>query len=242
MRIMTFNIQHALDYKNKIIDFNLFISKIKYFAPDICGLNEVRGEGPVEGYTDQTNAIADGLGYNRYFGEAIKVKGTSPYGNALVTSHPIKSSETILIPEPAKEYEFDENSARNYFERRCIIKAVIDVDGSDLCVLVTHMGLSDIERKNAVTTLCEIIDKTEMPLVLMGDFNATPDDLVLNPLYERLSDTNVKSVNPSVSTYPSYSPEIKIDYIFYRGLNCVRAQTIEEIISDHYPIFADFEF
>ncbi len=242
MRIMTFNIQHALDYKNQTIDIDLFISKIKQYGADICGLNEVRGDGPVEGYTDQTNAVADGLDYNRYFGEAIKVKGTSPYGNALVTSYPIKSSETILISEPSDEYKFDEDGDLIYYERRCIIKAIVDAHGKDLCVIVTHMGLSDIERKNAVAALCKIIDDIEMPLVLMGDFNTTPDDKVLSPLFDRLSDANLKSVNPSVSTYPSYSPEIKIDYIFYRGLDCIRAETVEEVISDHYPIVADFEF
>ena len=242
MRIMTFNIQHALDYLNQKIDIELFVEKIKKYGADICGINEVRGDGPLEGYTDQTNSIGDGLGYNRYFGEAIKVKGTSPYGNAFFTSYPVKSSETILIPEPAEDYEFDENSERKYFERRCIIKSVIDVNGKDLCVLVTHMGLSDIERKNAVQILCEMIDKIEIPLVLMGDFNTTPDDSVLAPIYERLSDTDSKSFSPAVSTYPSYSPEMKIDYIFYRGLDCIGAQTVEEIISDHYPIIADFEY
>ena len=242
MKIMTFNIQHALDYINQKIDVDLFIEKIKYYGADVCGINEVRGEGPLDGYTDQTNAIADGLGFNRYFGEAIKVDGTSPYGNALVSSYPIKSCETILIPEPSKEYKFDKNGELVYYERRCIIKSVIDCNGKDLCVLVTHMGLSDIERKNAVSSLCEIIDKINIPLVLMGDFNTTPNDAVLAPLYDRLTDANVKSVNSSVPTYPSDSPEIKIDYIFYKDINCVSSHTVEEVISDHYPIIADFEY
>lgn len=239
---MTFNIQHALDYINQKIDIELFISKIRHYNPDFCGLNEVRGDGPLEGYTNQTNAISDGLGYNRYFGEAIKVGGTSPYGNAFVTRYPIKSSETFLIPEPSDEYKYDEDGDLAYYERRCIIKSVIDCNGKDLCVLVTHMGLSDIERKNAVNSLCDIIDNIDIPLVLMGDFNTTPDDSVLTPLFERLSDTNNNSQNPFVSTYPSYSPEMKIDYILYRGIKCVSAKTVEEVISDHYPIIADFEY
>jgi endonuclease/exonuclease/phosphatase family metal-dependent hydrolase len=242
MKIMTFNILHALDFVNQKIDIDLYVEKIKHYGADICGLNEVRGEGPVEGYTDQTNAIADGLGYNRYFGEAIKVEDTSPYGNALVTLYTFKSCETILIPEPSEEYKYDEDGEVGYYERRCVIKAVIDCGGKDLCVLVTHMGLSDIERRNAVSLLCEMIDDIDIPLVLMGDFNTTPDDAVLAPIYERLIDTNQKSINPDVSTYPSNSPEIKIDYIFYRGINCVSSQTIEEVISDHYPIIADFEY
>ncbi len=243
MRIMTFNIQHALDYKNQKIDIDLFVSKIKHYGADICGLNEVRGEGPLEDYTDQTNAIADGLDYNRYFGEAIKVKGTSPYGNALVTSYPLKSCETILIPDPEVfVYESDEDGNPIHYESRAMIKAVVDVDGKDICVIVTHMGLYDAERRNAVATLCKIIDDVEIPLVLMGDFNTTPDDEVLSPLFERLSDTNLKSLNPTVLTYPSYGPFKKIDYIFYRGLDCIHAETVEEIISDHYPIIADFAF
>ena len=98
MKIMTFNIQHALDYKRQVIDTDFFVDAIKKYNPDICGLNEVRGEGPVEGYTDQTKAIGDGLSFNRYFAEAIKVEGTSPYGNALVSKYPIIKSETIKIP------------------------------------------------------------------------------------------------------------------------------------------------
>lgn len=97
MRIMTFNIWHAPDYKNQKIDIDLFARKIKQYGADICGLNEVRGEGPLYGYTDQTNNIADSLGYNRYFGEAIKVKGTSPYGNAIVTKYPFKFVYSLIL-------------------------------------------------------------------------------------------------------------------------------------------------
>lgn len=243
MRIMTFNIQHALDYKNQVIDIDLFAEKIRKYGADICGLNEVRGEGPVEEYTDQTNAIADRIGFNRYFGEAIRVEETSPYGNALLSSYPLISCETVCIPDPEVfVYEYDEDGDLIHYESRCIIKAVVDVDGKELCILVTHMGLYNSEQKNAVSTLCRIIDETDIPLVLMGDFNTTADDEVLLPLYERLSDTDLKAKITAVNTYPSDSPIKKIDYIFYRGLNCVHAETVEEIISDHFPIIADFEF
>lgn len=243
MRVMTFNIQHALDYKNQVIDIELFVDKIQHYGADICGLNEVRGEGPLAGYTNQTEAIADGLGFNRYFGEAIKVGGTSPYGNALVSSYPIISCETFLVPEPETfEIEYDEDGDPIHYERRGIIKAIVDVDGKRLCVLVTHMGLYDIERRNAVGELCKIIDEIELPLILMGDFNTVPEDDALAPLYERLADTTDKSVKKCVSTYPSDSPGKKIDYIFYRNLICLSSETVEEIISDHYPIIADFDF
>ena len=236
MKIMTFNIQHALDYKNNIINTELFSDAIKKHNVDFCGLNEVRGEGPLDGYTDQTNAIGDGLGYYRYFGEAIKVHGTSPYGNAAVSRYPFKSVETIKIPDSELHDEINRDGEPVHYESRCIIKAVLETVKGDICILVTHFGLAQSERENAVKTLCDIIDKTEMPIILMGDFNTEPDEEILAPLFTRL-----KGVDTAKPTFPSYEPEIKIDYIFFKGLECTYSETVEEIYADHFPIIAEFE-
>lgn len=235
IKVMTFNIQHCLDYQNDKIDVDLFINSIKEINPDICGLNEVRGEGPIDGYTDQTNALGDGLGYNRYFAKAIDVQGTSPYGNAFVTKFPVKSAETVAVPDPIFKYEIGK------YESRCVLKAVADVGGKDLLVLVCHMGLALGERKNAVKEICKIVDSTDMPLILMGDFNALPDADELKPLFERLNDTDSLAEESGKFTFPSYRPNIKIDYIFYRNLKCTGVKTVQKVISDHYPIVAEFE-
>lgn len=235
IKVMTFNIQHCLDYLNDKIDIDLFVNTIKNINPDICGLNEVRGEGPLDGYTDQTNALGDALGYNRYFAKAIDVEGTSPYGNAFVTRYPIKSAETVAVPDPIFKYEIGK------YESRCILKAVVDANGTDLLVLVCHMGLALGERKNAVKEICDIVDSTDMPLILMGDFNALPDSEELKPLFERLNDTDALAAQSGKFTFPSYKPNIKIDYIFYKNLKCISVETLEKVVSDHYPIVAEFE-
>lgn len=234
-KVMTFNIQHALDYQKQVIDFDLFINAIKKYGADVCGLNEVRGDGPLEDYTNQTTKIADGLGFNGYFGEAIKVQGTSPYGNAIVSRYPFKSVETIKIPDP-------ENKKPNHrFESRCVIKAIADIDGKDVCFLICHMGLNKSEQKNAVKTICGLLDEISIPVVLMGDFNTTPDDKVLNPIRRLMKDTDDLNPIKNLGTYPSDKPKKKIDYIFYRGLKCLKTETIEEVFSDHLPIIAEFE-
>lgn len=231
---MTFNIQHCLDYKRNKINIPLFVEAINKYGADICGLNEVRGKGHLFGYTDQTNALGDGLRFNRYFAQAIKVNGTGPYGNAIVSRFPFKATETILVPDP------DDKNDDGWFESRCVLKSVIDVNGKDVCVLVCHMGLENSERVNAVKTICEILDKTDIPVILMGDFNTTPDNEVLKPIYKRLNDTDEIAQKKGAFTYASYKPEKKIDYIFYRGLTCKNVTTITEIISDHFPIIAEF--
>lgn len=230
MRVMTFNIQHCLDYKKRKIDFDLFAEKIKEFNPDFCGLNEVRGKGFLAGYTNQTEKLSRKTGMCGYFGEAIKVKGLAPYGNAILSKKPVKSAETIKIPDPETKNE------KVKYETRCVIKAVVEENGKDILFLVTHMGLSISERKNAVKTICEIADSTDLPVILMGDFNACPDEDTLKPLYERFTDT---LGNESVNTFPSDNPEIKIDYIFFRGLECKNTKVIKEVVSDHLPIITE---
>lgn len=234
MKVMTFNIQHCLDYKRNKINIPLFVETVKQYGADICGLNEVRGKGHLFGYTDQTNALGDELSFNRYFAEAIKVNGTGPYGNAVVSRYPLKSAETVKIPDP------DDKNADGGFETRCVLKSVVDVEGKEVCVLVCHMGLENSERVNAVASLCKIIDEITIPLILMGDFNTTPDNEVLKPLYQRLNDTDSLADDMGAFTYPSYNPEKKIDYIFYRDLTCKNVTTVSEIVSDHFPIIAEF--
>ncbi|MBR3588442.1 MAG: endonuclease/exonuclease/phosphatase family protein [Clostridia bacterium] len=230
MKVMTFNIQHCLDYKRRKIDIDLFADKIREYDPDFCGLNEVRGKGFLKGYTNQTEKLSRKTGRKGYFGEAIKVAGIGPYGNAFLTKKTIKSAETIKIPDPEIKDE------KVNYESRCVIKAVIEENGKDIVFLVTHMGLGISERKNAVKVICEIADSTDLPIVLMGDFNACPDEDTLKPLYERFTDT---LENESVKTFPSDKPEIKIDYIFYRGVECKNTKVIKEVVSDHFPIITE---
>lgn len=230
MKIMTFNIQHALDYKRQVVDYDFFVSSIKKYAPDLCGLNEVRGRGWLKGYANQTKRLADGLGYYGYFGKAVTLDFGNPFGNAVVSRYPFKSVETVIVPDPPK-------TEKGYYETRCVIKAVVEFDGQDVMFLITHMGLMLGERLNAVETVCRILDETHMPAVLMGDFNITPDGEELKPIYERMTDTDMTGEY----TFPSDKPIKKIDYIFYRGLECKSVVTVKDVISDHLPIIADFE-
>lgn len=227
---MTFNIQHCLDYKKRKIDFDLFADKIKEYGADFCGLNEVRGKGFLVGYSDQIKKLSRKTGMYGYFGEAIRVKGLAPYGNAFLSRKSVESAEIIKIPDPESKGE------KVNYETRCVIKAIVKEEGKDILFLVTHMGLAESERRNAVKVICEIADSTDLPIVLMGDFNACPDEEVLKPLYERFTDT---LEGECVKTFPSYKPEKRIDYILYRGVECKNTKVIGEVVSDHLPIITE---
>ena len=214
MQIMTFNIQHALDYKRQVIDTDFFVEAIKKYGADICGLNEVRGEGPVEGYTDQTSAIATGLGFNSYFGEAIKVQGTSPYGNAIVSNLPFKFTETIAIPDPKT------TKGKNSFESRCIIKAIINFEGKDICFLICHMGLNKSEQKNAVKTICEILDKT-----------------VFDFLDDALTEYNKENVLMHKGTPIYFNPDFDVKTVTAFSVGVTIGEIKKNYIQPHHQLF-----
>lgn len=229
---MTFNIQHGLLWERQEIDLSAFADYIKAQNPDICGLNEVRGKGTTDpDYTNQTSFIAAAADYNGYFGQSVRINGTDPYGNAILSKNSFKSAETLHIPDP---------DTGKWNETRSVIKAVTEIEGKEICFLVSHFGLTDEEKQNAVATVCELIDSTDMPLVLMGDFNMCPDDEILVPIRARLSDTDELSEKGGTYTFASYKPERKIDYIFYRGLTCTKCETLTDTVSDHFPIIAEF--
>ena len=212
MKIMTFNTQHCLNYITRKIDFEVMAKAITECDADIVGLNEMRGLGTSEEYREQVEILArlTGMKYF-YFGKAIDTS-EGPYGNGFLSKIPIKSVKTVLIP----------NAEPDKYETRGIISAELE---NGVTVYVTHVGLTPMEAENAVAALCEnvILKKS----VLMGDFNMTPEDKILAPIFERMTDTAEGFCAEKLS-FPSIDPNRKIDFIFVsRDLKVTFADMVE---------------
>lgn len=241
LRVMSFNIQHCHPYMNKEwdeIDFLLFIDAIRCFDPDIVGLNEVRGKGESPNYRAQARILADALGYHAFFSPAIEIPNGGPYGNAILSKLPPVKTEIVPIPDPVRDPK------RSWYETRCIAKAVYPVAGdttNSVTMLTTHFGLNPDEAKNAAETVCAEVKKAETPVILTGDFNLHPEDPILNPIRELLTDTADAFSRPLLS-YPSDVPTEKIDYIFTSPSIKTNFATIPPVVaSDHRPYFAVVE-
>jgi endonuclease/exonuclease/phosphatase family metal-dependent hydrolase len=165
-----------------------------------------------------------------FFSEAIMVGGTSPYGNGFLSRIPILKAEKIMIPDP----EVRDN---NFYETRCIIKVTLE---GGITVLVTHFGLNQTEKENAVKTVLE--NSEDEKCILMGDFNVTPDDALLKPIKEKMKDV-AEVFETHLFSWPSDNPEKKIDYIFVsRDIEVVSADIPKVIASDHRPHTAEIDF
>ena len=246
MRIhfMTFNVQHFHPYTDagwETIDLPAFAEAIRCFSPDILTLNEVRGEGPSKDYGGQTAALAGELGYYAFFAPAFIVPGRNgpagPYGNAILSRFPLLDPEIVPIPDPAERY----SGQGRGFETRDVGKADVQLPGARITVLTSHFGLNPSERVNAVQTVCDRIDSRGYPLILAGDFNAHPDDPVLDPIRARLTDT-AEILNGEGLSHPSDRPNCKIDYVFASSeWKPLFASVPPLVLSDHRPYLVDFE-
>lgn len=242
IKVMTFNIQHGRNHNlpGNVIDLPLMAKTVREQNADIVGFNEIRnGINPdhASGFSRQADYFAEALGGECRFAKAISLgTGTDKafdYGNAIFSRIKMTGFQKIMIPDVT------ERVAGEFYETRCVIKTEYDIDGKKLTVLNSHFGLAHGEQENAVETVLNIAAETDGAIILMGDFNMTPDNQVLQRLNERFVDVHAM-LGKAEPTFPSDSPEIRIDYVFARGIKAVSAETVKTVASDHYPITAEF--
>ena len=242
LKIGTFNIQHGADHvyyletKKERIDFPLMASVIRAEELDICALNEVREESETPVGIDQAKEIAACLGYHYVFGKAIDFRGGA-YGNAIVSRYPITRTRLHPIAIP-KEQRLPEH---RYYEDRVLLEADVDVDGEILTVFACHFGLAPDEQEKAARIIRAAQAETKTPIVLLGDFNVTPDTAVYRSLAETFTDAADGTRDDF--TFPSHAPSRKIDYIFTSGA-CQSAdfRVSAHVASDHRAVLTTLTF
>lgn len=211
---------------------------IKSFDADIVTLNEVDRNTARSGNIDQPKFIADAIGYNYYFAPAIDLQGGN-YGIALFSKYEIVSAEFLRIPD-----SYDQNG--NLLERRVIIAAVLNVNGNNVRVIMSHYGLSNEEQVKATELTLNELSKSTLPTVFSGDLNMTPDNPLIKKLSEKMTDT-VSLFDKEPITFPSSDflakdegYTVKIDYIFtYGNIKAEFAEVSEIHVSDHRPYYCE---
>ncbi len=239
MRIMSFNTQHCLNYVENKIDFQIMADAILQCKADIVGLNEMHGEGEHIEYTDQTRTLSEltGIG-NYYFSKATDIFDDDtgalegPFGNSLLSKYPIKSVETIPIPDP------ENPSGNELYETRAVLKAKLS---NGFTVMVTHFGLNHDEHLLCVDTVLKNLEDEKC--ILMGDFNIEPDNAVIEPIKNVMFDT-AELFDEKLLSFPSIDPYKKIDYILVsRDLKeKVKFADIPDIVAaDHRPYIIEID-
>jgi endonuclease/exonuclease/phosphatase family metal-dependent hydrolase len=127
-------------------------------------------------------------------------------------------------------------------EQRGVLQVVIDVEGTPVLVLATHLDhrRDDAQRVASAAAMLEMLKAWGPgPVIALGDFNDVPGSAT----YEALKAAGLVDVWRAVGngdgfTIPVTAPNRRIDWILVRGLEPVSAEVLKTDASDHLPVAA----
>lgn len=239
-RLLTYNVHRCVG-TDRQLDVDRIVAVIAEHDPDIVCLQELDVGRSRTGLVDQAERIAEGLGMAFHFNPAMVVEAEE-YGDALLTRLPERLIRKGALP-----------SVRGVpgLEPRGAIWAAIEVEGRTVNVINTHFGLVPREQRLQAAAL---IGKDWLsdprcagPTILTGDFNATSITRPYQALTRRLTDCQRQlGLRPTVKTFPSGFPAIRIDHAFVSDEIRVTgvkapASPLARMASDHLPLIMDFE-
>jgi len=237
--------------------------ELERLQPEIVGLQEVlrfrpdsAPDAPLTTQNDQLTEIAEGLGYQLAYSVASDYGHGLKFGNAVLSRHPITAEQSFSLP------------GRESGETRSLLYALCQTPHGSLPVFVTHLNWKFHEgsiRQRQVAFIAERVAELvpiggpELPPVLLGDFNATPDSDEIRFLTGlcALEGKTVYFADAWVfaGEGPGYTfdrtnpyaakarePSRRIDYIFVRGPDRqFRGEPLRAELAFHTPELAGAE-
>jgi endonuclease/exonuclease/phosphatase family metal-dependent hydrolase len=254
LRVMTFNLRCDVpfDFGNRWDNRkNIVYYIMKEYKCDIIGTQEVRD--------NMVNDIRENFQEYNIIGEPRGNKVSSERNNLLISKkHTIKEHKTFWLSE--KPDKMGSRIWHSYLPRICTT-AVVEINGGKkVRICNTHLdNLFSKTREYGLKKIMEFIkkeqEKEELPVILMGDFNATPHSRLIKNLkegkyYEKkllpVQDLNKSLYNEATrDNFKRTERGIHIDYIFVsEEIEVVNVKIIKYNIngkypSDHYPLMSD---
>lgn len=245
IKVLSYNIHKGFNAAGTEFVLPQIRDALNCVEADVVLLQEVQGKprqrrirkiSPSD--SPQHEYLADGnWPHHIYAKNAVYQK--AHHGNAILSKHPFIKWENIDV-------SFAKRASRS------LLHGFIQFPGhpTTVHVICIHLGLFKAERKIQLTALSERIKEhvpNEEPLIIAGDFNDwrgqaehhLESDLQLKEVFKVLYGDHAK-------TFPALRPTVRVDRIYYRGLNLKYGQILSGMpwkrLSDHIPLFAELTF
>lgn len=221
LRVMTFNIRHAKGMDGKV-DLSRVAGDILKADADVVALQEVDRYQPRSGFQNQVKRLAVRLGMHASFSPSIDL-GFIQYGNAVLSRYPIHGKKVVFM--------------NGITERRSLLLATIRLDGQEVIVANTHLGVLEKEREKQLPLLAKTLSGLEQPAILCGDFNMGTNDTRLKQIGSMWNKVKLRKKQGTVR----FGGEI--DHIFVSFPNVKSTAWVQTTdASDHHAVIADIEW
>ncbi len=224
IKVSSYNIRRAIGIDG-VKDIKQVYQVLNEIKADIIALQEVEMVPGVVGVSRQAHALAALLDMNYVYAPVHRLKFGS-VGNALLSRYPILKETRHLLPDSRDE--------------RVCLQTDIDLAGAVLSIFNVHLGLNQVSRyRHLKYLLLPIMQDSNFPTILTGDFNATPSMREMRMLGNYVNDSFQYNSGFYCNTYPSDAPRVRIDYIFTDDkCRCFDFCIFASQASDHLPICA----
>jgi len=232
LRVMTYNIHHGEGLDGKV-DLLRIAQLIQREGAEIVALQEVDKGVARTARRDFPAELAALTGMTCVFSNNFSFQG-GEYGNAVLTRFPVLRATNTPF------------QMLRVGEQRGLMQLVLDIHGRELVFMNTHIDYrpDDAERMlNAGEIETRIKLYAGRPIILCGDFNATPESRVGRRLSENFEDTWARVGQGDGFTIPASLPTKRIDYIWIAKDKLPEPLKIwvpKSEASDHLPVVAEF--
>lgn len=229
LKVLSFNIHKGMGWGRRKLTLPQIKIHIHDLHPDIIFLQEIRGSQ----FKFLNSKIWPHFSYGK---NAVYQKGN--HGNAIISKFPIDFTVNIDL------------TTRRY-ERRGMLHAIVKLPHhhKNLHLLCVHLGLLAKDRHKQlemmVNYIRDNIPLTE-PIILGGDFNDWKC-YASKPLTKKLGlhEAFLHAHKSYAKTFPAWMPLLKLDRIYYRGLEVNAANRLNHkpwrSLSDHLAIVASLK-
>jgi endonuclease/exonuclease/phosphatase family metal-dependent hydrolase len=241
MRLLLYNIRYAvgggasmhmplpgagyvLGNKDVLPEITKFIKTVD---PDIVGLIEIDTGSIRSRKVNQAEKIASDLGMNTSY----ETKYGSKSFNKMLPI--VRKQGNAFMAGPRVHGE-----KFHYFDTG-IKRLIIELEMEEFAVFLVHLSLKYRHRHLQLRRLYDLIQETEKPVIVAGDFNTFWGE---NEIYLFMRAAGLTSANPDgIPTYPSRSPRKELDFILYQeGIEVTGFEVPQVKFSDHLPLVCDF--
>ena len=238
LRVMTYNVHSCVGMDGKVSTRRI-AKIIAQYDPDVVALQELDVGRKRTHEIDQAHAIARELEMEFHFHPAIQIE-EEMYGDALLSRYPMRLVRAGELPGPAH---------RPRLQTRGALWVEIEVEDHKVQILNTHVGVRPVEQRPQVEALVgsQWLSHPDCrgPVILCGDFNATPRHKTCRRIMQMLNDAqDILDNHVPQRTWFGRLPVGRIDHIFVgkeiQVQSCLVPRTAQtRVASDHLPLIVD---
>jgi len=243
IKLLTLNVHKGFTFWNRRFVLPELRDAVRSISADVVCLQEVIGTHSAHAArhknwpsTPQYEFLADSIwGQFAYGRNAVYTEGD--HGNGVLSKFPI-----------AKWINHDISVGKH--ERRGLLHVILKTPDAarDVHLICTHLGLFERQRREQYERICDLVRTAipeSAPLFLAGDFNDWR--LRAHRVLDRcagLKEAFVQLRGRAARTFPSRWPLLRLDRVYYRNAELVKANVLStrpwSHLSDHAALSAEF--